>query len=231
MFGRNKLAMIVAEFIGTFSLASVILSMTGRTSFPFFQAAAAGAAYGLMFLVFAAVYRPILNPALTFGLWAAQKIDTTRAVVFIAAQMLGGVAAWTLSEYLLGAPLKSIAGEEFLWTVFVAEALGALIFSFGVASALAQGYKGLRLAVTAGASLSVGVLLASFASNGSINPAVALTVQSWSVAYVLGPVLGALLGANLYGWMTETERKPRRKLFARVTSNKKSSKKAAKKRK
>lgn len=225
MFGRNKVAMIVAEFLGTFSLGSVILAMVGRTSFPFFQAAAGGAAFGLMFLVFAAIYRPQLNPALTFGLWAAQKIDTLRALVFIAAQMLGGLTAWTLNEYLLGAPLKPIAGEEFLWRIFVAEALGALVFSFGVASALAQGYKGVRLAVTAGTSLSVGILLASFASNGLINPAVALATHSWGVAYVLGPVLGAVLGANLYGWITGSEPKPRRRLFSRVANNKKTTKK------
>ena len=231
MFGRNKLAMVVAEFLGTFSLASVVLAMLGRTSFPFFQAAAAGAAFGLMFLIFAAIYRPQLNPALTFGLWAAQRIDTMRALVFIAAQMLGGLAAWSLNEYLLGAPLKSIAGDEFLWRVFVAEVLGALIFSLGVASALSQGYKGLRLAVTAGASLSVGILLASFASNGLINPAVAITTQSWSIAYVLGPVLGATLGASLYGWITGTETAPKRRLFARVSSRKNTAKKASKKRK
>ena len=44
MFGRKKIAMLVAEFVGTFTLSSVILAMIGRTTFPFFAALAAGLA-------------------------------------------------------------------------------------------------------------------------------------------------------------------------------------------
>jgi len=231
MFGRNKVAMVVAEFFGTFCLAGVILAMLGRTSFPFFQAAAAGATFGLMLLILGAVSGAHINPALTVAFWSVRKLQTTKAVVFIAAQLLGGLAAWRMSEYLLGTPIKSIAGDEFIWRILIAEALGAFVFAFGVAAAVYQGYRGLRLAVTAGTSLSVGMILATFAGNGLINPAVAITVQSWSIAYAVGPVVGAVLGMNLYGWLLGSGPSSSRFAVAKGTrQNKKSVKSTTKKR-
>jgi len=198
MFGQNKIAMIVAEFVGTFTLASVVLAMTGRTSFPYFAAVAAGATLGLFSLLVAAKEWAQLNPAVTVGLWTLRKIETTKAVVTIAAQFLGGAVAWRLNEYLLNTTLKSTANAKFDWRVFVAEAVGTLIFGYGVVAALQRGYQGFEKAFTVGASLAVGILIASFASNGLLNPAVALGVHSWSFVYVAAPILGAVVGMNLY---------------------------------
>lgn len=198
MFGQSKIAMIVAEFIGTFSLASVVLAMTGRTSFPYFAAIAAGATLGLFSLLVAAKEWAQLNPAITVGLWTLRKIETTKAVVVIAAQFLGGAVAWRLNEYLLNTTIKSTANAKFDWRIFVAEAVGTLVFSYGVVAALQRGYEGFEKAFTVGASLAVGIMIASFASNGLLNPAVALGVHSWSFVYVAAPVLGAVVGMNLY---------------------------------
>jgi aquaporin Z len=198
MFGRDKIAMIVAEFIGTFTLASVVLAMIGRTSFPFFAAVSAGAVVGLMTLIIGAASEAHLNPAVTIGLWWIRQVQAARAVVYIAAQMLGGLVALTLNEYLLNKSLPSIAGDKFEPRVLVAEALGTALFTFGIAAAVSQGHRGLKKAVTIGGSLSMGILLASFASNGLLNPAVALGTQSWSWAYAAGPVLGGLVGVSLY---------------------------------
>lgn len=198
MFGREKIAMVLAEFIGTFTLASVVLAMIGRTNFPFFAAAAAAAAVALMTLVIGEISGAHLNPAITIGQWTLRKIETGRAIVFIAAQMLGGVVAWTLNEYLLNQSLKNIANASFDWRVLIAEAVGATVFSMGVAAAIYKGYKGLELALTVGASLFVGILIASFGSNGILNPAVAVGVQSWSFVYATGPIIGAIIGMNLY---------------------------------
>lgn len=198
MFGRRKIAMVVAEFIGTFTLASAVLSMSGRTSFPFFAAVAAGSALALMVLVVGSVSGAYLNPAVTVGMWTTRQLQTTVALAYIAVQMLGGVAAWRFNEYLLNSPLKNVAGETFDWRVLIAEAVGTLVFTFGVAAAVYQGYRGLKRAVTMGTSLALGVLIAAFASNGALNPAVAVGIQSWSLAYVVGPVIGAIVGMNLY---------------------------------
>ncbi len=198
MFRREKIAMIVAEFIGTFTLASVVLSMVARTAFPFFAAVSAGAVLGLMTLLVGRVSGAHLNPAVTIGLWWIRQIKAAKAVVYIAAQMLGGLVAITLNEYLLNKPIPSTAGDKFEPRVLVAEAVGAALFTFGVAAVVSQGFKGLKRAVAIGGSLTMGILVASFASNGLLNPAVALGVQSWSWAYAAGPVLGALVGVSLY---------------------------------
>ncbi|MEO8862738.1 MAG: aquaporin, partial [Candidatus Saccharimonadales bacterium] len=186
------------EFIGTYILASVYLAIAGRTAFPFYVSIAAGMTMGLMVLVIGATSGAHINPAVTVGQWTLRRIDTLKAVAYIVAQMLGGLAAWKMNEYLIGSNLKNIAGTGSDWRVFVAEALGTFVFTFGIAAAVYQGHKGLKRAVTIGGSLALGILVATFASNGLLNPAVALGMRSWSFAYVTAPILGSVVGMNLY---------------------------------
>lgn len=198
MFSREKIAQIVAEFLGTTILAVAVYSIVARTTFPLFAGLAAGLTLGLMSFVIGAFSGAHINPAVTLGLWSTRKVKTTTAIIFIAAQILGGLAAWKLLTYFLGHPLEALAGTKFEWKVFIGEALGAMVFLFGVASAVYQKYEGGKLAFTVGGSLTVGILVASMASNGVINPAVAVGIQSWNWAYATGPLLGGIVGANLY---------------------------------
>ncbi len=218
MFGRNKVAALVAEFLGTFTLASVVLAMSGRTTFPYFVAMAAGGTLALMVLVIGSLSGSHINPAVTIGLWTLRQVTTTTAVVYIAAQMLGGAVAWRLNEYLLNTPLNNIANKTFDWRIFTAETVGTVIFTFGIAAAVFQGFRGLRQAVTIGGSLTLGIFLATFASNGLLNPAVALGVNSWSFIYVTAPILGAIIGMNLYAVLVMPQF-----LASKVSSAKKSS--------
>lgn len=198
MFGRKKIAMVVAEFLGTFSLVCAVLLMARQINLTFFPAVVAGGTLGLMVLTIGAISGAHINPAVTVGMWTLRKIETTRAIVYVAAQLLGGVVAWRFAEYLLDSPLKDVGGDKLDWRVLTAEAVGTLIFTFGVAAAVYQGYRGLRQAVAIGGSLTLGILVAGFASNGLLNPAVALGVNSLNFAYVAGPLLGAIIGMNLY---------------------------------
>ena len=227
MFGRQKVAMLVAEFLGAAVLSSVTLAMLGRTSFPFFVAVTAGVALATMSYLFGAHS----NPAVTVGLWTMRKVQTTQAIVMVAAQMLGGLAAWQLNEYLLGGEIKNLAGE-FDWRVLLAEAIGAFVLGLGVAVAVSKNYKDTAWAITLGASLFLGILVAGFASNGLLNPAVAVGVQSWSWAYALGPVLGVIVGMSFYGilFAGRTIRLPRTKatvVRAKAPARKVSAKKSA----
>lgn len=226
MFGRQKIAIIVAEFVGTFTLASVVLAMVGRTTFPFFAALAAGLAVTGMTLAFGAVSGGYFNPALTVASWTARRIETAQALVVIAAQMLGGVVAWTLNQWLLQTTIKNIANTTLDWRLFTAEAVGAGIFAMVVAAAAYQAYTGLRNAVTVGLGLTLGILVASFAGNGLINPAVAVGVQSWSFIYAAAPVLGALVGMNIYVFLfaerpKKTAKATVKSLVKKVTTTKK----------
>lgn len=199
MIGRQKIAMIIAEFLGTTVLAVAVYSMVARTSFPLFAGLAAGLCAALFTVTVGHISGAHLNPAVTIGLWSMRKIAASKAVVFIAAQMLGGLAAWMLIKYLIGQDIEALASSKFEGKVFVAEALGAFIFTFGVAAALLEKLSIGRTALVIGGSLLLGILVASLGSNGVVNPAVALGIQSWNWAYATGPLLGGILGVSFYG--------------------------------
>lgn len=231
MFGRQKIAAIVAEFLGSAILVSAVLSMLGRTSFPFFAAVMAGLTLALMILIMGPISGAHVNPIVTVGLWTVRKVQTAQAIVYIGAQMLGGVVALYLNEYLLNQSLQSIAGAEFDWRVFVTEAIGAMIFTIAVFAAISRSWDGPKMAFTAGTGLVLGMSVASLASNGLINPALAVGVQSWSVAYVLGPVAGAVVGMNLYAMLfAPLDKTGSRTAKAVVTKAVKKTKAATKKR-
>jgi len=200
MLGRKKIAMIVAEFLGTAVLTLVVLAVSKSTiGIPYFVALAAGLTIATMTLVLGSVSGAHLNPAITIGLWSARRIKTVPAVVYVAAQLLGGGAAYLLYTYFIGQHWKN-AGH-FDNQVLVAEAVGAFVFSMGWAAVVYKKFGETKGAATVGAALVLGVIVASGVSGGGIiNPAVALGLRSWVLGtYVLGPILGAIIGFNLYG--------------------------------
>lgn len=197
MISRNKLAALVAELMGVVVLVTAVYSMVARTSFPLFGGLAAGLTLGVLVYTVGNTSGAHVNPAITLGLWSVRKINTLKALSYIAVQMLGAFAAWKLINYFLGSDIQSIA-NKFDVKVLVAEAVGALVFGFGVASAVYQKFEGEKLAFTVGGSLTLGILVASLGSNGVLNPAVALGLQSWNAAYVAGPIIGSIVGMNLY---------------------------------
>lgn len=201
MFSRNRIAMVVAEFLGTATLVAAVYTIMARTSFPLFSAMAAGAVVALFTLGVGRASGAHFNPAITFGLWSVRRVQTLRAVVMIAAQFAGGAAAWALLKYFLGHSLTGIAGAEFEWKIFVAEAVGTGVFAMGFAAAVMQRFDEAKLAAGVGLSLFVGILVASLASNGVVNPAVAVGIQSWSWAYAAAPFAGALVGMNVYSML------------------------------
>jgi aquaporin Z len=174
-------------------------------------AATAGFTLALMVLVIGPVSGAHINPAVTFGLWSTKQIEILQAVVYWVAQFAGGWAAWQLHETLRDTSLQSLAGSGYDAKILVAEVLGTLVFTFGIAAAVSRKYQGGQLAAAVGGSLSLGILIAAgLGSNAVLNPAVAVGIQSWSWTYAVAPLLGSLIGMNLY--MT---------LFAESTQKKK----------
>jgi len=202
MFGRQKIATLVAEFLGTGILTLLILSVQRSTiGVPFFVALAAGLTLTLMMFAIGSTSGSHLNPALTLALWTARKVSTVTAVLYIAVQLLGGWAAYYLYTYFVNSHLQAVGGH-FTGRILVAEAVGAGIFAFGWAAALYQGYSRAVTASVAGLAYLIGIVAASSAAIGLLNPAVALGVRAWVWGtYVLGPILGAIIGVNLYGML------------------------------
>ncbi len=202
MFGRKMVASYVAEFFGVLILTTVVYSMILKTPIPFFlpffSSIAVGLTIAVLTLILGGISGAHLNPAVTLSMWVMRRIDAVRAVLYIAAQVLGAVAAFYLLGYLLDNKLQNIAGTKFQWRVLVAEALGAAIFLFGAVAAVVQDFTFVQKAAITGASFAVGIMAASIASNGILNPAVALGIQSWNLAYAIGPFVGAIIGSNVY---------------------------------
>ena len=198
MFSKRKVATLAAEFLGTGVLAFVILTVSrSQIGIPYFVAFAAG----LTVMLFAiAMQRDVhLNPALTIGLWTARRISTVKAVGYIAAQLLGGLAAYSLYKYFSHGTVQELP-TAYDGRILVAEATGAFVFTLVAVSAAYQQLHWIVRTVVSGAGLTIGIWVASAASAAFINPAVALANNSWAWStYVLGPVLGAIIGVNLYG--------------------------------
>ncbi|MGZ6004661.1 MAG: aquaporin [Candidatus Saccharimonadales bacterium] len=198
MFGQKRIAAFVAEFLGGGLLSLALYTILARTSFPIFTGAALALTYALIVMVFGQVSGGHANPAVTLAMWTRSRISTLHAIVSIAAQMLGGFAAWGLIRYFMGHTLTSLAGTKFAWAPFIAEAIGTAVFTFGIGAAVYMKVEGSKLATAAALSLFLGVLVASLGSNGILNPAAALGVQSWDWAYAAGPLVGGIVGINLY---------------------------------
>jgi len=140
------------------------------------------------------------NPAITFGMWTARRIGTLRGVSYVAVQLLGGLAAWQLYQYMTGRalPAKTVTYSTPMW---VAEVVGTFVLALGITAAITRGFDMLQGGLAYGASFFAGIMIAAVASAAYLNPAIALGVRSWSAVYVLGPLVGGLIGVNVYSWL------------------------------
>jgi aquaporin Z len=198
MFTKQKVAALVAEFLGTAILALTVLAIsTSNIGIGYFVSFGAGLTLLLMVFAIGNISGAVINPAIAIGLWTVRKLSTLQTITYIAVQLLGGVAAYALFSYLTD---KTWANQgEYDTRLLVAETVGTAVFAFGIAAAIFQKLEGVTKAITIGGSLTLGIMIASAASSAFLNPAVALGAHSWVWGtYVLGPVIGAVIGFNLY---------------------------------
>jgi glycerol uptake facilitator-like aquaporin len=207
MFGKRKIATVVAEFLGTGILTLLVLSVQRSTiGVPFFVSLIAGITLTVMVFAVGGTSGSYLNPAITIGLWTARKLSSLTTVVYVAAELLGAWGAYYLYTYFVNSKLAPIGGH-FSGRTLAAEAVGTGIFAFVWAAASYQKWSRSLTAPVVGGALMVGMIAASAGGIGLANPALALGVRAfvWGT-YVLGPVLGAVIGVNLYGQLfAETE--------------------------
>jgi glycerol uptake facilitator-like aquaporin len=199
MFRVNRavVAPVLAEFVGTGFLVMVALILGQTTAVSYFIATSLAVTAAVVYLLFSAVSGAHANPAITFGMWTARRIGTLRGITYIAAQLLGGVAAWQLFQYLTNhsLPAKNI---PFSTPVWLGEVVGTTILALAFAAALNKGIQVLNSAIAVGAAYFVAILIAATASSGYVNPAIALGSRAWSGVYVLGPLVGGIIGVNMY---------------------------------
>src|SRR4051794_5989366 len=152
IFGRARIASVVAEFLGTGVLTLIFLSVkNSQIGVSFFVALAVGLTVTMMLLAVGRVAGAHLNPALTLGLWTARKVATVPAVLAVGAQLLGAWAAYGLFTYIVNTSLPN-PHAHYTSRALVTEAVGTGILAFGWSAALYQGYTRSLTAVSAGLS-------------------------------------------------------------------------------
>jgi glycerol uptake facilitator-like aquaporin len=200
MFGRNKVAKLVAEFLGTGLLTLLVLSVQRSTiGVPFFVAIAAGLTVAVLVVVFGRISGAHLNPAVTVALWTARQVRTLEAAAYIAVQLLGAWVVYYLYTYLTDNKFQPIGGH-YDSRILVAEAIGGIILGLAWAAVVYGQMLNSVKAALVGAAYMLAIVAASVAAIGLVNPALALGARAWVWGtYVLGPVLGTIIGVNLYG--------------------------------
>lgn len=202
MFGRKKVAALLAEFLGTGVLTLLILNVQrSQLGLQYFVALAAGIAIALLTFSFVEYSGAFFNPVIALGLWTARKLSTIATVAYMIAEFAGALVALATYSYFANTHLTNVGGH-FTTRILVAEAIGTFVFSFMYAATIYKRYTPATRAIFAGLAYTLGILVASSAAIGLLNPAVALGIKSWVWGtYVLGPVVGGVIGINLYTWL------------------------------
>jgi MIP family channel proteins len=221
------LAAYIAELLGTLLLVFFITSVvalyvaTGQNS----QFGSDFAVVGLVhFLVLFALIISIgvasgghFNPAVTAGFIVLRRIDPVDGLVYILAQLSGGVLGALLTKAFLldegrasdyGTPkISPLLGGAFQG--FLVEGIGAFVLVLAVLAVALNPEIRRWAALAAGGALGLGVMVLGPLTGGSLNPArwfgPALVgnhfTDAW--AYILGPIVGGLLAAAVYKFVIE----------------------------
>ena len=221
--GQLMTTALVAEFIGTFVLAAVALSIQGNAFFMGFALVA-------IVLMIGALSGAHVNPITTVGAWVTRKISGKRALGYVVAQALGAMLALVvMTSYanlaqvdeqamMMGGQqalftVTPVTGEtESVWYIFFAEMIGAVLFAFAVSAALRMKKDRAAQAMTVGLGFFVALAIAGGAAvfaqaHAIVNPALALSLQAVEfpvhdifsiVVYIVAPILGGALGFFLY---------------------------------
>jgi MIP family channel proteins len=206
---------LLAEFLGTalfvfIAAGSVVVSaMTSGGLTTLGIALAQGVGYAVLVSSLMSVSGGHLNPAVSFGVWVAGKIDGPTCGRYVLAQLVGGVAGAALVRGLFptvpveavsaGAPQLSLAVGFVQGTILEAVfTFFLLIAVFGtVIASDAPKIAGFGV----GLAVFVGSVMAGSLTGAALNPARALgpALISWTwhsqAAYWLGPLAGAAVAA------------------------------------
>jgi aquaporin Z len=227
---RRAVAPIVAELAGTFlfffvGIGAVASLERMSVNGTFVDGATAviviALAHGVVLAVLVSALGVIsgahFNPAVTFGVWLAGKLEWHRAAAYVVAQLIGAIlGAWavrvvipaTLSPSLgipaLGADVSPAAGiiVETILTVIL------LIAVFGTAvDPRAPKIGGLAIGFAVAADILMGGPLTGAAMNPArwFGPAAVKGIwDNWYV-WIIGPLLGAAIVALAYRYLFAEE--------------------------
>jgi len=214
----NRMPLVIAaiaEFIGTFLLTSVIVTQQGQPIALFF------AVIGIV-LIIGGLSGAHVNPAMTIGAWVTRRMNATRAVTYLVAQVLGAMLAFVVLNAFVGqapevssqaamfgqtAPelFKAAAipeGKE--WAVLFAELIGATILAFAYASAMARGREKIVAAFTVASGIFLALIVAGTAAtyvqaSAVLNPAAAIALEAFRDLSTVWPIAIYVVVTSLGG--------------------------------
>ena len=223
--GAEVLGTAILVFIGAGSVPLTVF-LTGSN--PFGSAELSTISFAFAFAIFAAVYSVghisgcHINPAVTIALLATKKIDSTTAVSYIGAQLVGATLGAVLTYIILigndpqtlGLGSVGVNANAGLWIGVAAEVIGTAVLVFTVFGAAVDGrapggFAGLIIGfIVYGIIILVGPITgAALNPARQIGPVIVETLTGFANSgarigeiwvYVLGPVVGGLVGAFTY---------------------------------
>lgn len=191
----------IAEALGTFALSLVVaLSIVGM--FPLSTPVLAAITLGLFVYSIGHLSGSHINPAVTLGAWSIGKIKTKEALAYIVSQFVGAFATLLVLSWIGVSSINLDIDNSGL--ILFAELIGTFFFTFGIASVVYGKTPKELSGIVVGGSLFLGIAFAVLmGSNGVLNPAVALSIGSFGLVYILGPILGSVLGMQAYKNLAE----------------------------
>jgi aquaporin TIP len=211
-----KFRALLAEFVGTFSLIFVGVLVIHNLDVP---AGLIGIAlgHGLAIACLASATGAIsgghLNPAVTFGLLLAKRIDPLNALGYWIAQCVGAIVAGYAAAFVsttgsgdtiaslgtpaLGTGISSVQG-------IIAEAIATFFLVFVVLGTAVDRRAPKMGALFIGLTVTMGILAIGPLTGGALNPArwigsgVPGSNLSHPEVYIVGPLLGAAVASLLY---------------------------------
>ena len=219
---------LAAEFVGTFAL---VTSVVGAALFsaPSVGLIAVALSIGTAVLASAFALGHIsgghFNPAVTAGLVAAGRFPAGRAIPYIIAQVLGGVAAAAVFYFVLtGAPtggkwntflavsnVYGGAGHFPLAQVLVTEVVITALFLIVIVGATSKRAPAGFAPIAIGLALTFFHLVAIPVSNASLNPARSTATAIFGGAeaqaslwlFWVAPIVGGIIGGVIGKWLQE----------------------------
>jgi aquaporin Z len=176
-------------------------------------------AHGLALLVVASAFGAVsgghVNPAVTFGLWIAGKIDPIKGIGYIVAQLIAAVIAAALAFWVFSdrAGIESSMavpalgdGIDILRGIVVEAVATAVLLAAVFGTAVDP--RGPKIGgVAIGLAVAAGILMAGGLTGGALNPArwfgpavVAMDFTN-AIVWIVGPLLGAAVVALVYRYM------------------------------
>lgn len=203
---------ILAEFLGSFTL--IFMGAGAAAALGPGHVPAVAFAHGLTIMVAACAFGDVsgshINPAVTIGLAAAREFPARRIAPYVAAQVLGAVAAGFCLLAVFGGPVNNL-GATVIDTHRITETGGFMLEAFGtfllvtiVLHSAVRGAAGRLAPFAIGMTVTVCILAFGVLTGASVNPgrtlgpAIAAGVYNGIEIYLAAQIAGGLVAGLLF---------------------------------